>query len=124
MEILQAINQIAIDPAVRSGRAYITGTGVTVADVAMVKLYHQQDADGIADWYGLTLPQVYAALAYYYEHKTEIDLLSTNLSSYQSLSDNYVKLKQELIASDRCFFGWLVSMDTDIDRFDKSSSNL
>ena len=73
MEILQAINQIAIDPAVRSGRAYITGTGVTVADVAMVKLYHQQDADGIADWYGLTLPQVYAALAYYYEHKTEID---------------------------------------------------
>jgi len=31
------------------------------------------------------------------------------------------KLKQELIASDRCFFGWLVSMDTDIDRFDKSS---
>lgn len=73
METLQAINQIAIDPAVRSGRAYITGTGVTVADVAMVKLYHQQDADGIADWYGLTLPQVYAALAYYYEHKTAID---------------------------------------------------
>jgi hypothetical protein len=31
------------------------------------------------------------------------------------------KLKQELIASDRCFFGWLVSMDTDIDRFDKSA---
>ena len=31
------------------------------------------------------------------------------------------KLKQELMASDRCFFGWLVSMDTDIDRFDKSS---
>jgi len=31
------------------------------------------------------------------------------------------KLKQELMANDRCFFGWLVSMDTDIDRFDKSS---
>ena len=31
------------------------------------------------------------------------------------------KLKQELMVSDRCFFGWLVSMDTDIDRFDKSS---
>lgn len=31
------------------------------------------------------------------------------------------KLKQELLANDRCFFGWLVSMDTDIDRFDKSS---
>jgi hypothetical protein len=31
------------------------------------------------------------------------------------------QLKQELITNDRCFFGWLVSMDTDIDRFDKSS---
>ena len=31
------------------------------------------------------------------------------------------KLKQELIANDQCFFGWLVSMDTDIDRFDKSA---
>jgi hypothetical protein len=31
------------------------------------------------------------------------------------------KLKQELISNDSCFFGWLVSMDTDIDRFDKSS---
>ena len=32
------------------------------------------------------------------KYRFEIDLLSTNLNSYQSLSDNYVKLKQELIA--------------------------
>jgi uncharacterized protein (DUF433 family) len=44
-----------------------------VADIAIAKNYHNQDADGIADWYGLTLPQVYGALAYYYEHKSEID---------------------------------------------------
>jgi hypothetical protein len=31
------------------------------------------------------------------------------------------KLKQELMMNEQCFFGWLVSMDTDIDRFDKSS---
>jgi hypothetical protein len=31
------------------------------------------------------------------------------------------KLKQELMTNEQCFFGWLVSMDTDIDRFDKSS---
>jgi len=31
------------------------------------------------------------------------------------------KLKQELMINDQCFFGWLVSMDTDIDRFDKSA---
>jgi len=73
MQIIQELHQIAVDPAVRSGRPYVVGTTVTVADVVMAKLYHAQDADGIADWYGLTLAQVYAALAYYYDHKTAID---------------------------------------------------
>lgn len=73
MDIVQSINLIAINPNVRSGRPYIVGTTVTVADVVIVKLYHGQDADGIAEWYGLTLPQVYAALAYYYDHKADMD---------------------------------------------------
>ena len=73
MEAIQSINLIAINPKVRKGRPYIIGTTVTVVDVAIVKIYHGQDADGIADWYGLTLPQVYAALAYYYDHKVEMD---------------------------------------------------
>lgn len=69
---VQAIEVIAINPNVRSGRPYIIGTSVTVTDVAMAKNYHNQDADGIADWYGLTLSQVYGALAYYYDHKAEL----------------------------------------------------
>ena len=72
-ETIQSINLIAINPKVRNGRPYIVGTTVTVADVAIAKIYHNQDADGIADWYGLTLPQVYAALAYYYDHKPDLD---------------------------------------------------
>ena len=70
---MQSINLTAINPKVRSGRPYIIGTTVTVADVAIALIYHNQNPDGIADWYGLTLPQVYAALAYYYEHKADID---------------------------------------------------
>lgn len=31
------------------------------------------------------------------------------------------KIKQETIQNDYCFFGWLVSMETHIDKFDKSS---
>ncbi len=73
MEVIQSINLIAVDPAVRGGRAYIVDTTVTVMDVAIAKVYHCQDADGIAGWYGLSLPQVYAALSYYYDHKPEID---------------------------------------------------
>jgi uncharacterized protein (DUF433 family) len=73
MEAVQSINLIAINPKIRSGRPYIIGTTLTVADIAITKIYHGQDADGIADWYDISLPQVYAALAYYYDHKDEID---------------------------------------------------
>ena len=72
-EQIQAIQVIAVNPKVRNGRPFIIGTSVTVTDVAIAKNYHNQDADGIADWYGLTLPQVYGALAYYYEYKAELD---------------------------------------------------
>lgn len=73
MVTMQSINLIAISPKVRNGRPFIVGTTVTVADVAIAKIYHDQDADGIAEWYSLTLAQVYAALAYYYDHKAEMD---------------------------------------------------
>lgn len=73
MDTVQAIYQIAVNPAIRRGRPYIVNTTVTVADVVIAKLYHQLDVDGIADWYGLTLPQIYAALAYYYDHKPAIE---------------------------------------------------
>ena len=73
MQTVQSINLIAIDERVRRGRPYIMDTSVTVSDVAIVKIYHGQDADGIAEWYGLTLPQVYAALAYYDENRVSSD---------------------------------------------------
>jgi uncharacterized protein (DUF433 family) len=70
---VQSINLIGISEKVRNGRPYILGTSVTVADVAIVKIYHGQDADGIAEWFDLTMPQVYAALAYYYENREAMD---------------------------------------------------
>lgn len=73
MNSVQSINLIGIDPDIRSGRPYIIGTTLTVADIAIAKIFHQQDADSIAVSYDLSLSQVYAALAYYYDHKDEID---------------------------------------------------
>lgn len=73
MNTILSIELIASNPDIRGGRPVIVGTGVTVADVAIAKIFHDQDADGIAAWYGVSLPQVYAALSYYYDHKGEID---------------------------------------------------
>ena len=75
MEGVLSINLIAAGPGVRNGRPYILGTSVTVADVVIAHVYHRLDADGIAAWYGLTLAQTHAALAWYYVHQAETDEL-------------------------------------------------
>lgn len=99
MTTIQAIEAIGIDPDIRSGRPYIIGTTVTVADVAMARLYHALDADGIAEWYGLSLPQVYAALAYYYAHKPEIDeQVRTQVRRAEALKEQRVGSADSLLS--------------------------
>ncbi|MEW6580731.1 MAG: DUF433 domain-containing protein [Chloroflexota bacterium] len=73
MATIHSINLIASDPDVRGGRPCIAGTGIRVLDVVTVMLFHDQTPAEIAEAYALTLAQVHAALAYYYEHKAEID---------------------------------------------------
>jgi len=84
METVHSINLIVSNPDVRSGRPTIVGTGVTVEDIAISKIYHRQDVDSIANGYDLSLAQVHAALAYYYDHKTEID---TNIRERHRVAD-------------------------------------
>ena len=98
-ESIQTIQVVAIAPNIRQGRPYIIGTSVTVADVAIAKNYHRQDADGIADWYGLTLSQVYGALAYYYQYKSEIDqTIRTQLKRAESFKEQRVGSRDSFLS--------------------------
>jgi uncharacterized protein (DUF433 family) len=72
-QTIQSINLISTDPGVRNGRPCIAGTSIEVSVVAIAKIVHGMDADEIAADYDLSLAQVYAALAYYYENKPAID---------------------------------------------------
>jgi uncharacterized protein (DUF433 family) len=73
METILSINLIATNPDVRGGRPVIAGTGVCVSDLVIAMLFHQRNPDELASDFALSLAQVYAALAYYYEHKAEVD---------------------------------------------------
>jgi len=53
MNVIQTIELIATNPKVRGGCPFIMGTTVTVADVAIAKIYQMLDADGLADWFDL-----------------------------------------------------------------------
>jgi uncharacterized protein (DUF433 family) len=64
---------IEITPGIAGGKPRIAGHRITVEDMAIWHERLGRTADEIADDYGLTLAQVYAALAYYFDHREEID---------------------------------------------------
>jgi uncharacterized protein (DUF433 family) len=73
METVLSINLITSNPKVRGGRPCIIGTGIRVLDVVAATLFHDQTPGEIAAAYAVPISHVHAALAYYYEHKAEID---------------------------------------------------
>ena len=56
-----------------NGAPYIVGKGVKVAYIADLFTRHHWSLEAIADEHDLTAADVHAALAYYYDHKDEID---------------------------------------------------
>ena len=73
MNIVQSIDLITKNPVVRGGKPCIGGTGLRVTDLVIAHLFHKCSLDEVAVDYGISLPQVYASLAYYYQHKDELD---------------------------------------------------
>jgi uncharacterized protein (DUF433 family) len=64
---------IVITPGVAGGKPRIADHRITVQNVV---IWHERvglSADEIAAEYGLALSDVYAALAYYYDHRADID---------------------------------------------------
>jgi uncharacterized protein (DUF433 family) len=68
-----SIDTIVSHPDIRSGRPVIAGTSLMVQDVAAHHRIHNYSPDELAEQLGISLAQVYAALAYYYDHQSEID---------------------------------------------------
>ena len=73
MTVGTANQHIAITPGVCGGKPRIAGRRITVANIAIWHERLGKSADDIAMEYDLTLADVYAALAYYFDHRAEID---------------------------------------------------
>lgn len=70
-------DHIQSTPDIAGGQPRIRGRRITVQDIA---IWHERlgnSADEIAAEYDLTLADVYAALAYYFDHREEIDARMT-----------------------------------------------
>jgi uncharacterized protein (DUF433 family) len=64
---------IAITPGVAGGKARVAGSRITVHTIAVWHELLGRGADEIATEYDLSLADVYAALAWYFDHREEID---------------------------------------------------
>jgi uncharacterized protein (DUF433 family) len=66
-------DHIQVRPDTAGGKPCIRDRRITVQDIAIWHERLGKSADEIATEYDLTLADVYAALAYYFDHREEID---------------------------------------------------
>jgi uncharacterized protein (DUF433 family) len=64
---------IEITPGIAGGKPRISGHRITVQNIAIWHERLGRNADEIGSEYDLSLEEIYAALAYYFSHREEID---------------------------------------------------
>ena len=86
MATLTATQHIVATPGVAGGKPRIDGHRITVQNVAVWHERLGMSVDEIAAEYDLTPGQVHAALAYYFDHRSEIErFLAEDLEYAESL---------------------------------------
>ena len=74
MTMAHTDQRIEATPGIAGGKPRIAGHRITVQDVVIWHEWLGRSADEISAEHGLDLAEIYAALAYYFDHQTEIDL--------------------------------------------------
>lgn len=81
-------NHIESTPGTRGGKPGISGTRITVGDIVLMHRRLGRALEEIAGTYDLPLAAVYEAMAYYYDHKEEID---QSLDEEEALAEAFKK---------------------------------
>ena len=85
---------IARTPGIRGGRPCIAGTGTSVRSIGVWNHYHGMTAEKIAaDYPHLTLVQIYAALAYYYANREE---MQQDLAANEAAEEEFLRHQAEV----------------------------
>jgi uncharacterized protein (DUF433 family) len=64
---------IEATPGIAGGRPRIAGHRITVRDIVVLHQHLGKGVDEICAEYGISLADVHAALAYYFDHRDQID---------------------------------------------------
>ena len=78
---------IVSDESVRSGEPRVDGTRITVLDVKRRVMDADEEPRTVADEYGLTMAQVFQALAFYYDNVEEMETRERNDRSFRTAGE-------------------------------------
>lgn len=73
MSVQSLDRHIEADPDIAGGRPRIAGHRITVQDIAIWHERMGRSVDEIASEHELSLAELHAALAYYFDHREDID---------------------------------------------------
>jgi uncharacterized protein (DUF433 family) len=90
---LTIVQHITVTPGLRGGKPHIVGRRITVSDVAFFHLKQGMYVAEIAAEYNLSLAEAHAALAYYFDHREEIDRRTAEDEAY---AEEYAKQNPSL----------------------------
>lgn len=102
---MTASNRIEIDPLICGGKPRIAGHRITVANVVVWHERMGKTPDEIADEHELSLADIYAALAYYFEHREEIDRSLTEGEAFAEMLRQSMPSKVSQKVGDRAKYG-------------------
>lgn len=86
-------------PGIRGGRPRLAGTRITVADIALMHLRLGQSLEEISGRHQLTLAALYAAMAYYYDRREEIEqTMREDLAFMEGFQRNHRSAIKEKLA--------------------------
>ena len=82
------VQYIVTTPGLRGGKPHIDGRRITVSDIAIWHLKQGMPIAQIAGDYDLPIASVYAALAYYFDHREEID---QRMAEDEAFAEEFIK---------------------------------
>jgi len=100
MATIHPIDTIVSDPNLQDGQPMIADRHIRVVDIVASHLYRGLNATELATNFKLDLGQVYAALAYYYQHKSELDEVMRTQAEQAEIYLNQLETQGKLIRRD------------------------
>ncbi|GJM41714.1 MAG: hypothetical protein DHS20C20_19960 [Ardenticatenaceae bacterium] len=85
---------------IRNGKPYLVGTRMTVSDIVIMHFRQGQSLEEIAAKYDLLLASVYAAISYYFDHKSQIDSeIDQSQTFYETMKRQAPSVLREKLSS-------------------------